>query len=407
MCSCHARGDHPPRRPRRVLRLGRAARRPSPARTARDRRRRASCSRRATRPRRAASARRWAAARPAGSCPDAIVVAPRMSAYSEASKAVFDVFDDTTPLVEGLSIDEAFLDVGGLRRIAGTPTRDRRRACAATSSSESACRSPSASPAPSSSPRSRAAWPSPTGCSWCRPTASSPSSTRSRSNGCGASGRSRPRSCTRRGHHDRRRGRRAARGGARRHARPGAGPPPPRPGAQPRSAAGPGRPAPALDRLAARARPLAEIARRRSTRSLVGARRPGRRGGCVRRGRVGRTVMLRLRFDDFTRATRSHTLPHATAHTRHDPRDVARALLAAAMPMIERAGPHARRHRRSPTSTTTTPSSSRCRSNAAAAGARRRARRPAQPLRLGRRDPSGAARPLAGADDAAASRLTA
>ena len=54
-------------------------------------------------------------------CPHAIVVAPRMSAYAEASKAVYRVFDDTTPLVEGLSIDEAFLDVRGLRRLAGTP----------------------------------------------------------------------------------------------------------------------------------------------------------------------------------------------------------------------------------------------------------------------------------------------
>ncbi len=55
-------------------------------------------------------------------CPRAIVVSPRMSAYSEASKAVFEVFEDTTPLVEGLSIDEAFLDVRGLERIAGPPT---------------------------------------------------------------------------------------------------------------------------------------------------------------------------------------------------------------------------------------------------------------------------------------------
>ncbi|WP_433665335.1 DNA polymerase IV [Nocardia sp. CA-128927] len=54
-------------------------------------------------------------------CPHAIVVPPRMSAYAEASKAVFEVFHDTTPLVEGVSIDEAFLDVGGLRRIAGEP----------------------------------------------------------------------------------------------------------------------------------------------------------------------------------------------------------------------------------------------------------------------------------------------
>jgi DNA polymerase-4 len=54
-------------------------------------------------------------------CPHAVVVPPRMSAYSAASKAVFEVFRDTTPLVEGLSIDEAFLDVGGLRRISGPP----------------------------------------------------------------------------------------------------------------------------------------------------------------------------------------------------------------------------------------------------------------------------------------------
>ena len=52
-------------------------------------------------------------------CPQAIVVAPRMSAYAEASKALFEVFEHTTPLVEALSIDEAFLDVGGLRRISG------------------------------------------------------------------------------------------------------------------------------------------------------------------------------------------------------------------------------------------------------------------------------------------------
>jgi DNA polymerase-4 len=54
-------------------------------------------------------------------CPHAVVVPPRMSAYTEASRAVFEVFADTTPFVEGVSIDEAFLDVGGLRRIAGTP----------------------------------------------------------------------------------------------------------------------------------------------------------------------------------------------------------------------------------------------------------------------------------------------
>ena len=54
-------------------------------------------------------------------CPHAIVVEPRMSAYSEASKAVYEVFEDTAPVVEGLSIDEAFLDVRGVRRLSGTP----------------------------------------------------------------------------------------------------------------------------------------------------------------------------------------------------------------------------------------------------------------------------------------------
>jgi DNA polymerase-4 len=54
-------------------------------------------------------------------CPDAVVVRPRFSAYVDASRAVFAVFEGTTPVVEGLSIDEAFLDVRGMERIAGSP----------------------------------------------------------------------------------------------------------------------------------------------------------------------------------------------------------------------------------------------------------------------------------------------
>ena len=54
-------------------------------------------------------------------CPDAVVVRPRMDAYSAASRAVFAVFRDTSPLVEGVSIDEAFLDVRGMEHICGTP----------------------------------------------------------------------------------------------------------------------------------------------------------------------------------------------------------------------------------------------------------------------------------------------
>ncbi len=56
-------------------------------------------------------------------CPQAVVVPPRMSAYSRASDAVFEVFHDTSPLVEAISVDEAFLDVGGLRRVSGTPVQ--------------------------------------------------------------------------------------------------------------------------------------------------------------------------------------------------------------------------------------------------------------------------------------------
>src|ERR687891_1553144 len=63
-----------------------------------------------------------AGARASRLCPDAVVVSPRMTAYSEASKALFEEFDRTTARVEGLSIDEAFLDVGGLRRLSGSPT---------------------------------------------------------------------------------------------------------------------------------------------------------------------------------------------------------------------------------------------------------------------------------------------
>src|SRR6185437_2801267 len=101
------RGDDPARRPGLLLRVGRATRRPPPARAAGDRGRR----RRAGGELRGQGALR----------PHAIVVRPRMSAYSEASKAVYRVFDDHCPQVEGLSIDEAFLDVRGMERIAGSP----------------------------------------------------------------------------------------------------------------------------------------------------------------------------------------------------------------------------------------------------------------------------------------------
>jgi DNA polymerase IV len=60
-------------------------------------------------------------------CPQAVVVSCRFEAYTEASKAVFRIFEDTAPVVEALSIDEAFLDVRGMERFAGTPTEIARR----------------------------------------------------------------------------------------------------------------------------------------------------------------------------------------------------------------------------------------------------------------------------------------
>lgn len=54
-------------------------------------------------------------------CPDAVIVSPKMSRYSEISKQIFNILDDFSPLVEPLSIDEAFVDVTGSLRILGSP----------------------------------------------------------------------------------------------------------------------------------------------------------------------------------------------------------------------------------------------------------------------------------------------
>lgn len=54
-------------------------------------------------------------------CPHAVVLEPHMERYRDASRRVMAIFDSFTPLVERLSIDEAFLDVAGARRISGSP----------------------------------------------------------------------------------------------------------------------------------------------------------------------------------------------------------------------------------------------------------------------------------------------
>jgi DNA polymerase IV len=267
-------------------------------------------------------------------CPWAVVVPPRMSAYSEASKAVFAVFEDTTPLVEGISIDEAFLDVGGLRRVSGAPAEIAVRLRAAV--------------------RERVGLPITVGVARTKFLAKVASAVAKpdgllvvppereleflhplrveRLWGVGA--------VTAAKLHDRGISRvgQVAR-----------------------------LPEAALVAMLGRAsgRQLHALAHNRDPRPVRVGRRRGSIGsqralgwrpktladvdaalvGLVDRvtrrmrdaGRVGRTVVLRLRFEDFSRATRSHTMPRATAHT-HTILDAARGLLAIATPMIQRNG---------------------------------------------------------------------
>jgi DNA polymerase-4 len=267
-------------------------------------------------------------------CPQAIVVEPRMSAYAEASKAMYRVFEDTTPLVEGLSIDEAFLDVRGMRRISGTPSqiavRLRREVreriglpiTVGVARTKFLAKVASGVAKPDGlivvPPEGELAFlhPLPVERLW----------------GVGAvtAGKLRDRGLTTVGEV-----------------------------AEIAEAA--------LVSMLGRAagRHLHALAHNRDPRPVRVGRRRGSIGsqralgrsprspdaidavvvGLVDRvtrrmraaGRVGRTVVLRLRFNDFSRATRSHTLPHATAHTQTI-LATARGLLAAAMPLIERQG---------------------------------------------------------------------
>jgi DNA polymerase-4 len=267
-------------------------------------------------------------------CPHAVVVEPRMSVYSDTSKALFRVFEDASPLVEGLSIDEAFLDVRGLGRISGSPAeiavRLRRDVLdqvglpitvgVARTKFLAKVASGVAKPAGLLVvPLDRELaflHPLPVERLW----------------GVGpvTAGKLRHRGIKTVGDV-----------------------------AQ--------LPATALVSMLGRAagRHLHALAHNRDPRPVqVGRRRRSIGSQCAlgrsrrspeavdavvvalvdrvtRRmraaGRVGRTVVLRLRFDDFTRATRSHSLSRATAHT-HTILTTVRGLLAAAMPMIERRG---------------------------------------------------------------------
>ena len=267
-------------------------------------------------------------------CPHALVVSPRMSAYSEASKAVFEVFEQTSPLVEGLSIDEAFLDVRGLERIAGTPSEIAARLrsdvadhvglpiTVGVARTKFLAKVASGVAKPDGllvvPPDGELAFlhPLPVERLWGVGPA-----TAGRLHGRGLKtvgqiaqitetalesmlGRAAGRHLHALAHN---RDPRPVRVGRRRrsigsqHAL----------GRAPRSAA-------AVDTVVVG---LVD----RVTRRMRAARR------------VGRTVVLRLRFGDFSRATRSHTLPQATAHTQTILAAV-RWLLATAMPTIERRG---------------------------------------------------------------------
>jgi DNA polymerase IV len=267
-------------------------------------------------------------------CPQAIVVSPRMSAYSEASKTLFRVFEDTTPLVEGLSIDEAFLDVRGLRRLSGTPTeiavRLRRavREQVGLPISVGVARTKFLAKVASGvakpdgllfvPPDRELAFlhPLPVERLW-----GVGDATARKLHGRGIAtvgevaelaeaalasllGRASGRQLYALAHNR--------------------DPRPVRPGRR-RASIGSQR---ALGRAphtpeAVDAALLALVDR--VTRRMRAA------------GRIGRTVVLRLRFDDFSRATRSHTLPEATAHTQTI-LVTARGLLTTAMPTIERRG---------------------------------------------------------------------
>jgi DNA polymerase IV len=267
-------------------------------------------------------------------CPHAIVVPPRMSAYAEASKALYALFEDTTPLVEGLSIDEAFLDVRGMERIAGPPAdiavRLKRRAreevglpvTVGIARTKFLAKVASAVAKPDGllvvPPEDESAFlhPLPVERVWGIGPATA---AKLRSRGIRTVGEL-------------------------------AGVPETALSATLGRAAGRHLHALANNRDP---RPVRLRVRRRSIGSqhaLGGSRRTVEEidadlvaivDRVTRRlrgaHREGRTVVLRLRFDDFARATRSHTLPHPTAQTRTI-LAAARELLSEAQPLIDRRG---------------------------------------------------------------------
>jgi len=268
-------------------------------------------------------------------CPDAVFVQPRMGAYTEASRAVFAVFERTSPVVEPISIDEAFLDAAGMETVFGTPEQIAvRLRCAVreevglpitvgVARTKHLAKVASAAAKPDGllvvEPDGEEAFlhPLPVDRLW----GVGPATSRR----LRAAGLERVGQVARATEH---------------HLVELLGP-----------AAGRHIHALAHNRDPRRVR----TGRRR--RSMGAQRALGRRGPktaeaidatvvalvdrLARRlraaGRACRTVVLRLRFDDFERATRSHTLTEATAETQAI-LSTARGLVAAALPTIERRG---------------------------------------------------------------------
>ena len=78
--------------------------------------------------------------------PDAVVVPPRREAYAEASARVFAILADVTPLVEPLSLDEAFLDVTASESLFGSAAEIAAQAAPAHRAMKSGCRRRRGSP---------------------------------------------------------------------------------------------------------------------------------------------------------------------------------------------------------------------------------------------------------------------
>ena len=130
-------------------------------------------------------------------CPHAVVLPPRGGLYSAVSEQVMAVLAEAAPVVEPVSLDEAFLEPPALAGASPAEVvRVRHGAAGRRCGRGRACR-PRSAPAPaSSSPRSRRSWRSRTGCGWSPRRRSSRCWRRCRSARCGASGRSRRRRCT-------------------------------------------------------------------------------------------------------------------------------------------------------------------------------------------------------------------